>query len=145
MHRHHAGTLLLRPVAAADSRTDCWGLSVRELWPFVHRGRSVCDECRGFRVPAAATPHKDRGAKGLTWLGRSASSVGMGGRVNQSRAAGTATSWPGPSGLDTRWKQILVYELRFVSCLAEFAAAMVEYWTDDHLSCLNTLFFYLNH
>lgn len=35
------------------------------------------------------------------------------------------------SGLNTRWKRVLVYELsRFPSCSAEFAASMFEYWTD---------------
>lgn len=92
VRRHDVGTLFFRSVAAADSRTDCWGLPVRELWRFLHRERSVCDERRRFRVPAAAPSQKDRRAKGMTSLGRSPSSVGDGGRVSQHSAAGTATA-----------------------------------------------------
>lgn len=93
VHRHDAGTLFFRVFAAADSRTDCWGIPVCKLWHFLHRDRSVCGERHRFRVPAAAASQKDRRAKGMTWLGRSPSSVGDGGRVTQRSAAGTATSW----------------------------------------------------
>lgn len=93
VHRHHAGTLLFCPVAAAHSRTDNWRLPVCELRPSLHRNRSVRDECRRVHLPAAVSPKKHWRAKGMTSGRWSPSSVGDGGHVNHRCAAGTATIW----------------------------------------------------
>lgn len=93
VHRHDAGPLFFCAVAPADSRTDCWGLPLRKLRRFLHRGRSVCGERHRFHVPAAASSQK-HGQAGVTPLGRSPSSPGDGGRVNRCAAAGPAPSGP---------------------------------------------------
>lgn len=58
-HRHDAGAVCIRPVAAPHHRTDPWRLPVRELWRLLHRNGAVCGERGCVFVPATATPQQE--------------------------------------------------------------------------------------
>lgn len=58
-HRHDAGAVCVRPVAAPHHRTDPWRLPLRELWRFLHRDGAVCGERGCVSVPATATPQQE--------------------------------------------------------------------------------------